>query len=130
EEDSGDLTFGQPTSRELSVSGGVAPYSWSVSGLPRGLRLRRDGKANAQSTLPFSAEIWGTPLELGTFPVTVRLEDSSSPAVRVSQTFALRVVELDDDLPASGARNAPFYFKLRTIGGAPPYTWNILPTLG
>src|SRR5262249_37313213 len=73
EEDSGDFTFGQPISRTLSVSGGAAPYSWSVSGLPRGLRLRTD----APFSVPFGAEIWGTPLELGTFPVTVRLEDSS-----------------------------------------------------
>jgi hypothetical protein len=47
-------------------TGGTAPYSWTSSGLPIGLFIS-----------PTTGVISGVPTQTGTFPVTVRLYDSS-----------------------------------------------------
>jgi len=72
----------KPYSTQLSASGGVTPYSWSlVSGtLPTGLSLSSGGV------------ISGTPTVAGTFTFTVRCTDSTDPQTE-DQTLTLTVEE-------------------------------------
>jgi Putative Ig domain/Pentapeptide repeats (8 copies) len=62
-------TVGTPYLGTLQATGGVPPYNWSLASgaLPRGLSLATDGT------------ISGTPTSIGTFRVTVRATDASSP---------------------------------------------------
>ena len=71
-------------SASLTGAGGVAPYSWTATGLPPGLALD-----------PASGVIAGVPTAKGTFQVGVTLSDASGQ--RVTATVGLRV-----DLPPSG----------------------------
>jgi subtilisin family serine protease len=59
-------TVGTPASLQLAASGGTAPYTWSVSGLPAGL------SANA------SGAISGTPTTAGTYSVTATVTDAAN----------------------------------------------------
>ena len=65
----------------LSASGGVSPYSWSLTSgtLPAGL------------TLSTSGLISGTPSASGTFQVTLQAKDSGSPAQSASQSYSLSI---------------------------------------
>jgi lysophospholipase L1-like esterase len=106
-----------PYSTTLAATGGLPPYSWSLAAgsLPPGLTLNSSGR------------IAGTPTAAGTFPVTVRVTDSASPA-RVSTKAlsilvvpaALRITTVS--LPA--ARVSQVYVAtLTAIGGTAPYRW-------
>ena len=74
----------------LSASGGKQPYIWSVSSgkLPLGLAL----SSNA---------IMGTPTQSGTFPITVEVNDSSSPAQKASKGLSLFIAASGTTIPAS-----------------------------
>ncbi|MEV6239516.1 S8 family serine peptidase [Lentzea sp. NPDC051838] len=58
-------TVGTPASLQLAASGGTAPYTWSVSGLPAGLSASASGA------------ISGTPTTAGTSSVTATVTDSA-----------------------------------------------------
>ena len=73
-------TAGQPASLALSASGGIAPYTFSATGLPAGLSLNASTGA-----------ITGTPTTAGTSTVTVTVRDSASPATTDSATFTWSV---------------------------------------
>jgi hypothetical protein len=59
----------------LHAQGGVPPYVWSVSGgeLPEGVTLTRDGLLS------------GRPTKLGTFALTLKVEDSGNPAHSINK---------------------------------------------
>lgn len=64
----------------LAATGGTAPYSWNVSGLPAGLSETSDGV------------IGGTPTAVGTSTVTVTVTDSAAPtAASSSAEFTITV---------------------------------------
>ncbi len=67
---------GTPYSQSLMVSGGTAPYAWSIESgtLPPGLSLSAGGV------------ISGTPTTLGTYIVTVKVADSTGAAARSTWT--------------------------------------------
>lgn len=72
-------TIGQAYSTELQASGGVLPYTWSVTSgaLPAGLELSSTGILS------------GTPIEsntVGNYTFTVRVADSTSPAALTATT--------------------------------------------
>ncbi len=66
----------------VSVTGGIAPYTWSISSgsFPAGLSLNTSTGA-----------IVGTPTVSGSFSFTVQVTDSSSPALVVSQAFTIGI---------------------------------------
>ena len=57
----------QPYQTFLQVTGGISPYQWVVSGLPKGLTL---------STLGLLS---GTPMQYGSYPLTFGVQDSTTP---------------------------------------------------
>jgi len=75
-------TFGSSYTTSLSATGGVTPYTWSISqgALPAGLSI--------SST---TGAISGVPTSAGTASFTVTLTDSSSPALTTSSAFTLTV---------------------------------------
>jgi len=120
---------GQSYNGTLAASGGIAPYSWSITSgsLPIGLTL-------ADS----SGKISGTPTESGTFPITVQVKDSGSPAQTASQVFSIVIsaavspVQITTTSLPSGEQNSSYAASLAASGGKTPYTWSItsgsLPT--
>ena len=69
-------------SQSLSASGGIPPYTWSITSgsLPAGLNL------NA-----FSGTLAGTPTSSGSFTFTIRVQDSAQPMASASKQFTLAV---------------------------------------
>jgi len=74
-------TVGDPYSLDLAATGGVAPYTWSVSSgaLPTGLSLDPDGA------------ISGTPTTAGNYSFTVHVTDSSFFTEAASSALKLTV---------------------------------------
>jgi Putative Ig domain len=73
-------TVGSSYSQTLAASGGITPYSWSLTAgsLPAGLTLN-----------PSSGAIGGTPSAVGNFTFTVRVSDSA--AVSATKQFQLSI---------------------------------------
>ena len=73
-------TLGAPYSAALAATGGVPPYTWSVTSgkLPTGLSLN-----------PATGVISGTPAVLGTSGFTVGVTDSETPPMTASQALSL-----------------------------------------
>ena len=66
---------------KLTASGGTAPYSWSITSgsLPGGL------------TLSAAGQISGSPTQSGTFSVTARVSDASSPVQTASKSLGITI---------------------------------------
>ncbi|RAS62425.1 subtilisin family serine protease [Lentzea atacamensis] len=73
-------TVGSPVSLQLSASGGTAPYTWSVSGLPAGLSASASGA------------ISGTPTTAGTSTVTATVTDSAGKTGSATFTWTVNAV--------------------------------------
>ncbi len=113
-------TVGQTYSAALAATGGVAPYTWSISSgsLPAGLSLN-----------PATGAITGSPTAAGSSTVGVTVTDSSTPAsATATQTFTLVIVKSGQlavstaSLPA-GVVNQAYSAPLAAAGGTGPYTW-------
>ncbi len=106
----------------LTATGGVQPYSWSVTSgsLPNGVTL------NSQTGM-----ISGTPAASGNYPFTVQVTDSESQPASTSTGLAISVAGTlaqltitTASLPA-GTQNSPYVTALAATGGVTPYTWSI-----
>ncbi len=118
----GGGTAGQAYSASVQASGGKTPYTWSLAGgsLPPGLAL--------SST---TGAITGTPTTAGTYPFTVRADDSGTPArsdtqalsiqVQPATTLAVATTTLPD-----GTVGAAYSAALAATGGVSPYTWTVV----
>ena len=116
-------------SATLAAAGGTKPYAWSITSgsLPIGVTL------TASSGL-----ISGNPTQSGTFPITVQVKDSSTPAQTASQSFSIVIaaagapVSITTSSLPSGTQNVGYSTTLAATGGKTPYTWSItsgsLPT--
>jgi len=109
---------GLPYSRMLSATGGLPPYSWSISSgsLPPGLALN--------ST---TGEIAGTPTSTGTsFSFTARVTDAEYNSG--TRDFSISIYDplniADSSLPY-GVEGTSYGIMLSATGGLPPYSWSI-----
>jgi hypothetical protein len=120
-------TVGTPYTTNLSATGGVTPYSWTISAgtLPGGLTLS-------------GSTISGTPGVAGTYNFTVKATDASggnataAVSIVVAPAPPLAVSTMSSSLPA-GTLNASYpTSNLSATGGVQPYAWSItvgsLPT--
>ncbi|MGH3159031.1 MAG: putative Ig domain-containing protein [Streptosporangiaceae bacterium] len=112
-------TTGRPYSVHLGATGGVKPYTWSVSAgsLPTGLKLART-----------TGIISGTPTTAGTATFTVAVTDAESPPVTATAgetlTVAAGLAVTTTSLPG-GTADQSYSATLSAAGGVAPYTWSI-----
>lgn len=110
---------GLPYSQQLSASGGVPPYSWSLlsSSLPRGMAVSSSGA------------LTGTPSNTGTFGFTLRVTDSAGTTTRKDFTLTINSTNLEitttSTLVAATAGVA-YSQALTGSGGVPPYGWSVI----
>lgn len=105
---------------DLSATGGVQPYHWSVvSGkLPPALSLN-----------PNTGAFSGVASQDGQFDFSVQVSDSSSPKHQTSMKALFLSVVLALQIAPGGLPNAqvgvPYEASFSGSGGTLPYTWNI-----
>jgi large repetitive protein len=112
-------TAGTPYSGTLTVTGGVAPFTWSITGLPATLTFASSGT---------TVTISGTPLAAGTISGTATVTDSkghSSAAFPFSFTIAAAPTPVISGTLPNGNVDVPYSGTLTVTGGVPPFTWNI-----
>ncbi len=98
----------------LAASGGVAPYTWSATGVPPGLSFSSGGS------------ITGSPTTAGSYSVGVTVTDTAGS--KASQTFPVTIAPIaltitTASLP-NGTVGAAYTATLAAAGGVPPYTWS------
>jgi hypothetical protein len=105
--------LGNTYSAPLTVSGGVAPYSTTVSGLPSGLSF--DGTSN----------ITGTPSAFGTFSITVSSIDALGfPATAtLSLTIVGQPIVFSTALPI-GTVGTAYSATISASGGVSSFTYS------
>ena len=122
-----DCTIGEFCDQTVVVDkGGVAPFSWSVSGLPAGMSLRSGEAVTSRDTAPGHAELFGNPGTLGTFNVQLTVTDATGATS--TNTFPLTVSALgpDEDNDDDADVGSPYQRNYRVIGGTAPYTVSLV----
>ena len=106
----------------LVATGGVAPYSWTITSgsLPPGMALSSAGL------------ISGTPTSSGPpYTFTVKVTDSNSPQGNATAQLSLQVdtspgtLEITSPSSSNGTVNTPYNSLLTANGGYTPYTWSV-----
>ena len=113
-------TVGVPynqTSPAAVVSGGTAPYTWSLS----------SGSVPGLSFVPASVALSGTPSAPGTFPLTLQVSDAAG--LTASKSFSVTIAPAGLSITtsrqlSSGILNIAYSQSMAAAGGAPPYTWS------
>jgi Putative Ig domain len=106
----------------LTVSGGTAPYSWTVSNLPAGVVVQG-------STMAASITIGGTPTIAGTFATSATVIDSASPAntATVAATVTISAASSSPSVTTTSLPNGTvgtvYPGMLAATGGMTPYMW-------
>ncbi len=118
------VTFAPPAgeitvaySAQPTVSGGVGPYTWSVSAgtLPAGLNI------NASTGL-----ISGTPTASGTTPITVQAVDTNGVnSIATASIVIMAAPTLTFAAPPAGEVTLAYSDQLTVTGGVGPYTWSL-----
>ena len=104
---------------DLAAEGGTQPYVWSVTkgDLPPGLSLSSA-----------AGKVAGTPGTLGTYSVTIQVEDATGKTATKAFSFVVSekadLMILTESLP--NAQIGDYYTEtLRGYGGTKPYVWSI-----
>lgn len=80
-------TLGDTVDIGTTASGGIEPYTWTVTGLPSGVTASAGGSGNAAIALT------GTAAAAGTYPFTVTLSDSAQTPQAVTEHYTLTVLQ-------------------------------------
>ncbi|MGA3187430.1 MAG: putative Ig domain-containing protein [Bryobacteraceae bacterium] len=114
----GPSSVGSFYSAGCTASGGVAPYTWSISSgiLPKGLVLSPSGA---------SATVSGTPASAGAYTYTVQVADSSSQSQTQSYQGSVSTLMTMSCSPAAGPASigTPYTATCTTSGGSAPFVW-------
>jgi large repetitive protein len=104
---------------------GVTPLSFQITSghLPFGMKIQNVDPLNNHYVV-----LNGSPTEMGSFPVSVRVQDSFSPPEVVTAQFTIQVIprplEVADSLPRKIGLNRPFNGRVIARGGVAPYTFS------
>ena len=106
-----DIAVSQYYSVQLSASGGVAPYSWSASGLPNGLALSSSGVLS------------GTATASGNFFPTIQVTDATGASL--STTLAMVSAQASSNWAGYVAQGGPYtdvsgVFNVASLYGSQP----------
>lgn len=104
---------------QIIVANGVAPFTWSATGLPPGLSIDATGL------------ITGTPTTVGTFTTTISVKDSFNVVATRTYTVTINNPPTITTLTLPGGeQTVPYSTPIATMGGTMPFTWaaNGLPT--
>jgi hypothetical protein len=110
--------IGESYSQQMAATGGVPPYTWSVSSgaLPPGVSL------NSSTGL-----ISGTPTAAGNFGFQLAVGDKAEGKASAAFTIVVAgklAISTPSPLP-SGELGAAYSTTLSATGGAAPYTWSV-----
>lgn len=110
-------TVGVAYKKQLTASGGKAPYSWSISQgvAPEGVKLSKTGL------------ISGTPQQAGDFPFTVTVTDASASAATSAEDLYVGAAPLKILIPSLDPVTVGVAYAktLTASGGIAPYTWSV-----
>ncbi|MBZ5569958.1 MAG: putative Ig domain-containing protein, partial [Acidobacteriia bacterium] len=117
-----NATAGTAYSAALQASGGVTPYTWSISAgaLPAGVSLNASTGA-----------ISGTPTASGSFNFTASVRDSATTPSTATKALTLSVASAPVTLTittsslANATAGTAYSAALQASGGVTPYTWSI-----
>lgn len=108
----GEVTV--PDSLLLTSSSGIAPMTWSATGLPPGVTAASNGV------------ISGTPTTPGDFSVTVRVIDARRQAGSANLVWKINALpQLVAPGPQTTTIGTPVSLPLQVNGGTAPYTWSV-----
>jgi hypothetical protein len=111
---------GASYSATLTATGGIKPYTWSITAgaLPAGLKLH-----------PATGIISGTSPAVGTADFTVTVTDSEAPAATASANESITVdvapLAVTTVVLPQGTVGTLYSATLAAAGGIPKYTWSI-----
>jgi Putative Ig domain len=106
---------------QLLATGGLAPYTWSLTSgtLPPGLSLTTT-----------TGVISGTPTTTGSYPITVQVADSESTPATATGTFTITInptppLQVTTSSLSTGTQGVRYSNSLAATGGVPPYSWSL-----
>ena len=125
----GDAVVNQFYSANLTPSGGVAPYTWTVaagSSLPPGMSLLSG--AALPTVTPGLTQLIGQPTTVGQYSFDLILSEGGG--TQITRTFNLNVTSLGliTGSPHNAIQGTAYSFQFAPSGGTAPYTFSISPT--
>ncbi len=106
---------------QLIATGGLAPYTWSLTSgtLPPGLSLTAT-----------TGVISGTPTTTGSYPITVQVADSESTPATATGMFTITInptppLQVTTSSLPAGTQGVHYSNSLAATGGVPPYSWSL-----
>jgi hypothetical protein len=116
---SATIELGYAVSNGTEVDGGVAPYTWSITGLPPGVTQQPQATGSTSASA-----IVGTATEAGTFPLTVTVTDSESPPQTLVMHYTFVVLQPNSEVwsvigpgPLNGTVGVPFSTLFEATNG-------------
>jgi hypothetical protein len=109
--------------QQLRATGGLAPYTWSLTAdsgpLPPGLSLTAA-----------TGVISGTPTTTGAYPIAVQVFDSETPPIMATGSFTITIdptpqLEVTTSSLPAGRQGVRYSNTLAATGGVPPYSWSL-----
>jgi hypothetical protein len=112
-----DGIAGSAYQEQLTVTGGTAPYTWSLASgsLPAGLALN-----------PSTGSLTGTPTSSGSYQFVVGATDAARNTVSKPLTLNIdAVLTITTTSPLqNGTAGSAYQVQFAATGGVPPYTWS------
>jgi large repetitive protein len=122
----GPGVVGGAFAQNFFLSGGAAPYTWSVASgqLPPGLSLQTFDPSDFPRDV--DNELTGTPTTAGTYTFTMKLTDYAGQ--QATQQFTLTIdppLQITSTTLPAGTVGVPYSQDLTAQGGDPPYSFFI-----